>query len=344
MEEEHVMHHANMSKAQCMKLMRGQTTQLNHEDIGHGLKLVVPHSTAKKMNSAKKRGKGIRVQLSPASIYHNATVNSDFKELLPASVVKRGQGFGQFVHSLGIPYRKSVNQLRNVGAQIANVALPAAASVAGNVVGDLTGNPLAGMAIGAVASKVVGQQAAKIKGKGLFRTLNKLGIKGVKGKLKGAAHQAIAEHSGAVTSHIANAAAQAVAQHTGSTKFANMASEAIHQAGAQAVSQAHDQIDGAGLFRFLHNHGLKGVKGKLKQAGHTLIDQAIPQVSNALGAAVGSQFGSAAGDMAAHIASTQGAAAAHQTVSGLGRKRVRGGARTKPFRVTEGGSFSVSGA
>ena len=346
MSDEHHEHKLDLTRKQAMALMRGATVQLKHEVMGHGIEIHLPSHIMNKVLRATRLGKGMRLQLDPHSIHHNAVVNADFRRLLPPSVISKGEGLGRFLHNtFGLHYRKTVDNARNVGAQVAHTVLPAVASAAGNIVGDLTGNLLAGAVVGNVASSIVAKQAAKIKGKGLFRTLNKMGIKGVKGKLKAKAkelaHEAIHEHGANAVAQVASHAASAVAKHTGRHDLAQMAHDTIIHNGAQAVDQAHERVDGAGLFRTLHKLGIKGVKGRLKQVGHELVDHVAPQVTAAIGSAVGSRFGDAAGHMAESMAN-QHVGHAHSAISGMGRKR-RGVARGKGFRVTEGGSFTVSG-
>jgi hypothetical protein len=57
-----------LSKAQMQKAMRGQTVQIKHEDIGVGHDFELHPMTVKKIMTAHKKGKGVRIILSQEEI------------------------------------------------------------------------------------------------------------------------------------------------------------------------------------------------------------------------------------------------------------------------------------
>lgn len=64
-----------LTKAQARRLMHGHTVQLAHENVSHARKhphaLVLHHASAKRVHSAARARRGIRLRLSPEEIHHS---------------------------------------------------------------------------------------------------------------------------------------------------------------------------------------------------------------------------------------------------------------------------------
>lgn len=59
---------ANLLPGHCRKLADGESCTLKHHMIGSGIPIVVHHTTAKKMMTAHRAGKGHRLRLSPEEV------------------------------------------------------------------------------------------------------------------------------------------------------------------------------------------------------------------------------------------------------------------------------------
>jgi hypothetical protein len=61
----------NLSKMQCRRLANGHTVQVRHEDIGAGHAYHMTPMQARKLATAKSKGKGLRFSMSAHQANHN---------------------------------------------------------------------------------------------------------------------------------------------------------------------------------------------------------------------------------------------------------------------------------
>lgn len=244
-----------VSVAQMRKLVSGGAITLQpHQFVGsspHSM-MVMPN-TARRIATAIKKSKGVRVALKPEEDIVATEGGNILGSLKKAGkqlssvgkVVKKG--FDKTIVDTGIGKTIAKN-LIDVGV---NYALPAAAGVAG----EMLGGPLGGVA-GAAAAGYAGKyidSAADKGGYGFFKTLHKMGAKKI-GITKKTFTKA-AKDVGKVAARVgAQAAGEAVAAYTGNPE-AGVAFERI------AVGAADGAIDSKNAKSILKNAG----KGALKQ-------------------------------------------------------------------------------
>jgi len=133
-----IPHQLGLTKAQMMKLMKGLPIQISHPQMGSGAGDVVmmlhPHN-AKKMLSSYKKGKGVRMCMSPEEVHHT---------------LQHGRGFMDYA-------KKAMKFVGNVADKaLENPAVRTVAKkgarygsdIIGTAVGTYMGNPVAGAMIG----------------------------------------------------------------------------------------------------------------------------------------------------------------------------------------------------
>jgi len=244
-----------VSAAQMRKLVSGGAITLQpHQFVGsspHSM-MVMPN-TARRIATAIKKSKGVRVALKPEEdivAMEGGNILGSLKKAgkklsSVSKVVKKG--FDKTIVDTGVGKTIATN-LIDVGA---NYVLPAV----GGVAGEMLGGPLGGVA-GAAAAGYAGKyidSAADKGGYGFFKTLHKLGAKKL-GITKKTFTKA-AKDVGKVAARVgAQAAGEAVAAYTGNPE-AGVAFERI------AVGAADGAIDSQNAKSILKNAG----KGALKQ-------------------------------------------------------------------------------
>lgn len=133
-----IPHQIGLARPQMGKLMRGMPIQISHAQMGSGAGDVVvmlhPHN-AKKLLGSYKKGKGVRIAMSPEEIHHT---------------IHHGRGFFDFakkaVRSVGNFVGKA---LKNpVVRDVAKKGVHYGADILGTAVGTYLGNPVAGAMIG----------------------------------------------------------------------------------------------------------------------------------------------------------------------------------------------------
>ena len=277
-----------VSAAQMRKLVSGGAITLQpHQFVGsspHSM-MVMPN-TARRIATAIKKNKGVRVSLKPEEDIV-ATEGGNILGSLKKGFSKAGKvvkkGFDKTIVDSGVG-KSIAKNLIDVGA---NYALPAAAGVAGEMLGGPLGG-VAGATAGSYAGKYISDQANKggygirkgmrrvgaprgarlaydddggsedegKDGKGLFKTLHKLGAHKI-GITKKTFTKA-AKEAGKVAVRVgAQAAGEAVSAYTGNPA-AGMAFERV------AVGAADNAIDSKNTKDILKNAGKGGLKqGKL---------------------------------------------------------------------------------
>ena len=299
-----MLHHRpiEVSAAQMRKLVSGGAITLQpHQFVGsspHSM-MVMPN-TARRIATAIKKNKGVRVALKPeedivamegGSILgsikkgFNKAGKDISKGLSKGSKVVK-KGFDKTIVDSGVG-KEIAKTLIDVGA---NYALPAVGAVAGEMLGGPLGG-VAGAAAGQYAGKYISDEAHKggygmmspvrkgvrkgvrralayddIEGEGLFKTLHKLGAHKI-GITKKSVTKA-AKETGKVAVRVgAQAAGEAISAYTGNPA-AGMAFERI------AVSAADRAIDSKKASSILKNAG-KGALKEGKKMGVEMVDDYI---------------------------------------------------------------------
>ncbi len=289
-----------VSAAQMRKLVSGGAITLQpHQFVGsspHSM-MVMPN-TARRIATAIKKNKGVRVSLKPeedivamegGSILGSLKkgFNKAGKDISKgADVVKKG--FKKTIVDSGVG-KEIAKTLIDVGA---NYALPAVGAVAGEMLGGPLGG-VAGAAAGQYAGKYISDEAHKggygmmsakkgvkgvrkgmrkalaygeLEGEGLFKTLHKIGAHKI-GITKKSVTKA-AKETGKVAVRVgAQAAGEAISAYTGNPA-AGMAFERI------AVSAADRAIDSKKASSILKNAG-KGALKEGKKMGVEMVDDYI---------------------------------------------------------------------
>ena len=133
-----IPHQLGLARPQIGKLMRGMPIQISHAQMGSGAGDIVmmlhPHN-AKKLLTGYKKGKGVRISMSPEEIHHS---------------INHGRGFVSFAKKAVKSVGKFAKQaLKNpVVREVAKKGVHYGADVLGTAVGTYLGNPAAGAMIG----------------------------------------------------------------------------------------------------------------------------------------------------------------------------------------------------
>jgi uncharacterized membrane protein len=133
-----IPHQVGLGRPQMGKLVKGHQVQISHSQMGNGAGDIVmmlhPHN-AKKLLSSYKKGRGVRISMSPEEIHHT---------------IHHGRGFFDFA-------KKAVHTVANVASKalqnpvvktVAKKGVHYGADVLGTAVGTFLGNPVAGAMIG----------------------------------------------------------------------------------------------------------------------------------------------------------------------------------------------------
>lgn len=133
-----IPHQIGLARPQMGKLMRGLPVQISHAQMGSGAGDIVmmlhPHN-AKKLLGSYKKGKGVRIAMSPEEIHHT---------------IHHGRGFFDFAKKAVKSVGNFVGQaLKNpVVREVAKKGVHYGADILGTAVGTYLGNPVAGAMIG----------------------------------------------------------------------------------------------------------------------------------------------------------------------------------------------------
>jgi hypothetical protein len=133
-----IPHQIGLARPQMGKLMRGLPVQISHAQMGSGAGDIVmmlhPHN-AKKLLGSYKKGKGVRIAMSPEEIHHTIHHGRGFFDWAKKAVRSVGNVVGK---ALDIP----------VVREVAKKGVHYGADVLGTAVGTYLGNPVAGAMIG----------------------------------------------------------------------------------------------------------------------------------------------------------------------------------------------------
>jgi len=158
-----IPHQLGLTKAQMMKLMKGMPIQISHGQMGSGMgdtvMMLHPHN-AKKMLSSYKKGKGVRMCMSPEEVSHT---------------LQHGRGFMDYAKK-AMKFVGSVADKALENPAVRTVAKKGArygSDIVGTAVGTYMGNPVAGAMIGdavgraaenAIESRSVSAGAKSLRG------------------------------------------------------------------------------------------------------------------------------------------------------------------------------------
>ena len=164
-----IPHQLGLTKTQMMKLMKGLPIQISHPQMGSGAGDVVmmlhPHN-AKKMLSSYKKGKGVRVCMSPEEVMHT---------------VQHGRGFMDYAKK-AMKFVGSVADKALENPAVRTVAKKGArygSDIIGTAVGTYLGNPVAGAmigdAVGSAAENAIESRSVSAGAKSLRGSASKKG-------------------------------------------------------------------------------------------------------------------------------------------------------------------------
>ena len=284
--KKHIPHQLHLTHTQAMKLLKGQGTIIPFSQMGSdkGQHIVnLAPQTARKLLTSYKKGKGMRLSLSPDEI---------------RSTVMQGQGFKDVLKKIGHVAHKVVSH--PVGKKIAHHLAETGSHAVGNFAGQYIGQE-AGHHLGNVLSRA---SHSAIEDKNLHSGANTL------------AHEAVHHLLGMGVKRRGRPIKGAASKtHKGEIDYTTKKGDVVHHIGGHYVKEATDPYEseeeavaGAGLkkgsaamkakmakLRAMKKTGGKinfkkignQIKGGLKTAAHYV----IPAAGSALGTAVGAEFG-----------------------------------------------------
>lgn len=281
-----IPHQLHLSESQIKSLSSGKGVNIPHSSMGAeaGDAVVLLHpQNARKILNAFKKGKGLRLQLNPEELKGSMIQGRGFN-------IKRAiRNTGRALNKVGKDIKRGFNKEivdSGVGKQIAKelidvgteVILPKALSGLSMMAGDSTG--MSGEIAGQIAGKQLNKLAekhgygikekmamlramrGKKKGEGLFRSLHKMGIKGVKKPLT-----KIAKEAGKQAVKVgAKAVGDAVASYTGNP----VAGEMFAKIADESASKAIDSGLKSGA-----SHGMKMSKNEVKRMAVEAVDDYV---------------------------------------------------------------------
>jgi hypothetical protein len=285
--KKHIPHQLHLTNTQAMKLLKGQGTIIPFSQMGSdkGQHIVnLAPQTARKLLTSYKKGKGMRLSLSPDEI---------------RSTVMQGQGFKDVLKKIGHVAHKVVSH--PVGKKIAHHLAETGSHAVGNLAGQYIGQE-AGQHLGNVLSRA---SHSAIDDKSLHSGANTLANEAVhhllgmgvrrRGRpIKGAAsktHQGEMDYTtkkGDVVHHIGGryvkeATAPYESDEEEAVAGAGMKKGSAAMKAKMAKLRAMKKTGGKINFKKLGNQ----IKGGLKTAAHYV----IPAATSALGTAAGAEFG-----------------------------------------------------
>ncbi len=255
-------HSINLAKHNIDHIKDGVETAIDHAQIGHGMDIHFGKRNHTKIMNAYNKGKNLMLKLTKKEMDHN---------------IEHGTGFGNFMaKTFGV--HNAVRKLKNTGKMLARDLAPQALGAIGTAVGSLVGNPELGI-VGAEAGNVLSRSQALQNGKGLFRTLHKLGVskKQVTRGLKNVAHQALAVGSNMLHDKLAgNAQAQNALSHVTNIAHSGLdgnLKQGIVNSAKELLPQAHDLIHQ----HVLQSTGSADLANNVADAAHGAVQNAIIQ-------------------------------------------------------------------
>jgi hypothetical protein len=195
--EELTEHSVSLSPAQVSKMRRGLNVSLSPKHFtANGNHIISVHPlTHKRILSAIRRGKGLKISLKPAEDLFKKTTGGKISLKGIGRAITRGFHKAESgLKSFGHQAEKGINRVGKVVAKpmvdaLIQGGIPAVLGVTGEVLGGPLGG-IAGSVAGSAVANAVQRQANKsglgvkkrgrprkvVEGEGLYRTLHKLGI------------------------------------------------------------------------------------------------------------------------------------------------------------------------
>jgi len=294
-----IPHQLHLTRPQIAKMLKGKGINIPlsqmGSDKGDAVILLHPHN-AKKMLSAYKKGKGMRLALSPhelqSSITHGRGIGKAFKKL--GSQIKKGATkVGDALSS-----KQALDVYKQVGKHVIEQGVPAITSGLSMAAGDPTG--MSGAMIGNVASqyasdaysKKVGagmhpadarkeymalirsmrgkseEEKAKIKGSGLFKMLHKAGIS------KKSAIKGIKDVGKQVVKTGASAIGEAIGAYTGDPVAGAMIGDSLSRAGVAGLDSIQPSKHG---IKFDKGEPIKSLKKDMVALGKAQLEKMVEE-------------------------------------------------------------------
>lgn len=306
-----IPHQLGLTQAQINKLIDGKPVNIAHRTMGSGagdtVMLLKPQN-ARKLLTAYKKGKGMRMTLHPDEIHHS---------------VVSGRGFG----------KKLMKGLRSVAKnpmvkELGKELLQEGTQALGAAIGSYTGNPQVGMMIGdslgkagsqAIDSGSLKKGVRSLKSDARSVALNAMekGIEELPEEYRGAARMAL---SGDTSGALSNVMDQKMAQYDYSKGYGIVRKGSAEMKERMAMLRA---MKGGKV-----NIGKKIVKG-LERVGKpvasTLIHAGIPVALGVAGNVLGGPLGGVAGATAGQMIADRVGKSTGMGVRARGRPRKVGG-------------------
>lgn len=271
-----IPHQLHLTRPQITKMMKGQGINIPHSqmgsDKGEVVVLLHPHN-AKKMLTAYKKGKGMRLILSPeemgASEIHGRGIGRAFKKLgrqISKGAKKLGKDIMQdVINPAGdaLSSKQAMEVYKTIGKHALEQGLPIATTLGSMALGDPTG--MSGAALGNVASQYASSQYSKHTGAGLY--------------------------GGAVFKDMRHRPSM-----PDETQDARRKYMALIRSMKGMSAEEKEKVKGSGLFKMLSKLGYKKksvIKG-LKDVGKNVVKHGSARIGDAIGAYTGNPL---AGEM-----------------------------------------------
>lgn len=174
-----VPHQLHLTRPQITKMMKGQGVNVPFHQMGSdkGDVVIMLHpQNARKMLTAYKKGKGMRLTLSPAEMQHSMThgrgIGKAFKKL--GRDIKRGaEKLGSTIkHDVidpagkALASKQAIDVYKQIGKHAIEQGIPVATALGSMALGDPTG--MSGAVVGNIASQYASDAYSKKTGAGLY--------------------------------------------------------------------------------------------------------------------------------------------------------------------------------
>lgn len=322
MNKNFIPHQLGLIKDQARKLASGQAVIIPHHMMGSGAGehiLMLKPQNARKLLTAYKKGKGLKLAMTPDEIH---------------STVAQGRGFKEIFHKVGNVVKSAL--ANPAVASLAKSGVRYGATAVGHAAGSALGSPEAGMAIGAIlgsaADSAIDSRSVSAGKKKLYGD--------VKQKGEEIAYDALESNIKKLPANLQPVAKEALAQQSSASlgfgiknhHYTTRKGDAVHHIGHHYVDETFAPYSGGKLkkgsaeakaymasIRNKKAGGKINLKNIFKKVGHYV----IPAVTGSLGAAAGTALGGPLGGIAGSAA---GSYAGHEIDQKLGiglRKRGR---------------------
>jgi hypothetical protein len=147
---EHIPHQLGLKRSQISKAIKGHPFQISHKQMGSGAGDVVmmlhPHN-AKKLLSSYRKGKGVRMTLTPEEINHS---------------IHHGRGFFKSLRRMGSEVLANP-VVKTIAKKGARYGADAIGTAVGTAIGDPATGAMIGKMVGNEAEKAIDRHKAKVR-------------------------------------------------------------------------------------------------------------------------------------------------------------------------------------